>query len=202
MSTPSIFKKRGRILKQAPGRRGLTKGFATTSPPLGGSVLSSRQLGFLMETQLQSNWCWAAVATSVSLFFDPQSIWQQCLVVNQEFQLATCCQDGGSEECDRPWRLERGLNRVGRDGGNASGSLSFSAIQQEIDNQRPVGCFIQWAGGGIGHFVVIEGYRAQGATKRVQVEDPYFGSSDYDFDDFRLRYQNSSGVWQWTYFTR
>ena len=46
------------------------------------------RLDFSMHHQQQTNWCWAAVSTSVALFFNPSSGWTQCAVANGELQEA------------------------------------------------------------------------------------------------------------------
>jgi hypothetical protein len=193
MPAPKIFQTRQLVLPQVSAR--------AIAPPAGGSV-SSRQLGFTMEQQQQTNWCWAAVSTSVSHYYQATSSWHQCSLANHELGQTSCCQDGSSSACDQPHYLERGLSAVRHDGGNSSGPLSFSQVRSEIDAGRPVGCFIRWGSQAVGHFVVIEGYRQQGGIIRLNIEDSYYGASDYDFDDFRDRYQNAGGSWQWTYFTR
>src|SRR4051794_38807258 len=48
-----------------------------TLPPLGGAPTA---LMFTMETQQQSNWCWAAAATSIFKFYSNSNQWSQCSV--------------------------------------------------------------------------------------------------------------------------
>ena len=43
-----------------------------------GSLFKSKQLGFNMEPQQASNWCWAATSKSVSHFYWFFSPWTQC----------------------------------------------------------------------------------------------------------------------------
>lgn len=40
------------------------------------------EIYFSMQHQQQSNWCWAATATSVALFYQPASGWTQCQVAS------------------------------------------------------------------------------------------------------------------------
>ncbi|MEX2552467.1 MAG: hypothetical protein WD627_05655 [Actinomycetota bacterium] len=44
-------------------------------------LFSSVTLPFDMQLQTQSNWCWAATAASVSLYYWPWSGWTQCKVL-------------------------------------------------------------------------------------------------------------------------
>ena len=48
-------------------------------PPAGGGPQSG-MIVFVVENQLQTNWCWTAVTTSVSRFFSTASTWTQCRV--------------------------------------------------------------------------------------------------------------------------
>lgn len=195
MAVPKLFQSKTSILTDVVGAE------VVAQPPIGGAP-QSKSLNLVMQSQQQTNWCWTAVGTSVGLFYEPQQVWTQCQLVNGEFNLTSCCQDGSTAACNKPWRLERALSWVGHYQGNASGSAAFTSVKNHIDQDRPVGGFIRWKGGGVGHFVVIKGYREQNGLQRVEVEDPFYGSSVYTFDDFRLRYQNATGAWTWTYFTR
>ena len=58
---------------------------------INGLFYASKQLPFFMEEQTQSNWCWAATATSVSHFYWMQSYWTQCLVANAQLNQTNCC---------------------------------------------------------------------------------------------------------------
>ena len=51
---------------------------------------SNLVLGFNMEAQTQSNWCWAATSKSVSHFYSFLSPWTQCKVASKELN-NTCC---------------------------------------------------------------------------------------------------------------
>src|SRR5262249_28827267 len=64
---------------------------------------------FEMQQQLQSNWCWAAVASSVAKHYDQTSGWPQCEIANQELGQTCCCTNGGSPDCDKPWCLDLAL---------------------------------------------------------------------------------------------
>jgi hypothetical protein len=157
------------------------------------------QLAFTMQPQQQTNWCWSAVATSVTLYYDPGSTWVQCTVANAELGQTTCCTNGATSQCNQPWYLDLALTRVGNLDHWAGGSIALSAVENEIDSGRLVGARIGWSGGG-GHFVVLEGYQEDGAGF-VYVEDPWYGPSYVGYDTFRTAYQGS-GSWTHTYFTR
>jgi hypothetical protein len=159
----------------------------------------SGQIALTMQTQLQSEWCWAAVSTSVSHFFDGASSWTQCTVAGHELGQGTCCRDGSTAACNVPWYLDRALTRTGNLERRQSGRIGALRIRRELRAGRPVGARIQWAGGG-GHFVVIAGARGV-FSPSVEVRDPLFGISVLPLGAFSTRYQGN-GSWTHTYFTR
>lgn len=163
-----------------------------------------RTVPFSMQPQKREEWCWAAVSVSVSRFYDAQSPWSQCRLVNAELQLTNCCSNGGTGACNQPWYLEYGLERVGNLSGKSEASLPFDEVGGELDGGRPLGCWIRWPDG-TGHFVVLNGYATDfGATppaEWVSVEDPRYGHSDYPYLKFLVSYRKV-GSWTFSYFTR
>jgi hypothetical protein len=65
---------------------GLAPTTAGTAPAGGAAAVAPGKGGypFMMQTQLQDNWCWAAVATSASLHYNSSSGWTQCRVANND----------------------------------------------------------------------------------------------------------------------
>jgi hypothetical protein len=75
-------------------------------------LFQSKQLSFDMQMQTQSNWCWAATATSVSRFYWFLSTWTQCQVANAELERSDCCNSNVPGACNVPWFLDRALTRT------------------------------------------------------------------------------------------
>ena len=164
-----------------------------------GSGPRQLQLTFTVQSQQQLNWCWAAVASSVSLHYDSTSGWSQCALANAELGQTSCCIDGSTSQCNRVWYLDRALRRVDNLSRWVSGAIGLSAVELELAAARLVCARIGWSGGG-GHFVVIKGYREGGAGS-LHIEDPWDGYSFVSYDNFRAVYQGS-GSWTHTYYTR
>lgn len=162
------------------------------------------KLAFQMQRQLQSQWCWAAVSSSISSFYGgpngPSGVpWKQCEVANNAHALATCCDDGSTDECNRDGMLDQGLVVVSHLAGPATGAPeNFAYVQQEIDNGHPIGVRITWNQGDA-HAVVISGYDTQNGTQLVDVEDPYYDSSTYEIGAFTTGYLSGKGQWNNTY---
>ncbi len=168
----------------------------------GESDASWVRLNFTMQDQSQTLWCWAATTVSVAAYYDPQSDWTQCAMVNAVKELTTCCGDGSSIECDEANVLDAPLSRADVLDHKERGSVGYDVIRQETDAGRPIAFRIRWSGGG-GHFAVIEGYRGSG-DEFVAVDDPDPGYDAVDISVSALtdgKYQGT-GSWTHTYFTR
>ena len=94
------------------------------------------------------------------------------------------------------------LTRVGRLASFSGGSTTFADARTEIDNGRPLGVRIGWSGGG-GHFNIIGCYTLNSllGLQSVQIEDPWYGTSVWDYNTFRTAYQGS-GSWTHSYKTQ
>jgi hypothetical protein len=167
--------------------------------PSGGAVLAG-SMPFLMQRQLQANWCWAAVAASTSRYYLPATTWSQCRVACTELGNENCCDDPTPLQCNVDWYLDRGLTTTGNLQTWAAGQLAFSSVKAEVNAKRATGFRIGWTDGG-GHFVVISGYSDNGILQTVDVKDPWFGDSVIPFDVFLSSYQ-SNGSCTHYYFTR
>jgi hypothetical protein len=151
-----------------------------------------------MQHQSQANWCWSAVATSVSIFYDPSSQWTQCLLANAQLGQSTCCNDGSTPQCNQAWYLDRALAGTGNFDHFASGAGSLQALEGEVNGGRVLGVRIGWAGGG-GHFIILDGY--DDPTQFVWVDDPWYGPSYISIGTLGGGYQGS-GTWTDSYYTK
>jgi hypothetical protein len=166
-----------------------------------GTAERRRSLDFEMQHQLETNWCWSAVSTSVSHFYNPASAWSQCSLANAELGETSCCADGSTAACNRDWYLDRALSRIGNLQSWAGAAVPLSEVEHEVNAGRPLGVRIGWHGGG-GHFVVLAGYDDPGTGPGfLRVEDPWYGQSRMAYSAFRNAYQGT-GSWTHTYHTR
>lgn len=152
---------------------------------------------FQMETQQESEWCWAAVSVSVDHYYRPDSYSTQCEIASQVIEGDCCAQP---QQFDEPERLQDALGAVGRLG-SITGRLTFEQLKAEIDAGRPVCIRIEWDGGGA-HFLALDGYRVlQSGARTVDVADPFYADSTNDFDAFPSQY-HGGGAWTATFLTR
>lgn len=164
-------------------------------------IFITRTLSFTMQSQIYSNWCWAATATSVVKFYTPASTWTQCKVACSEKGLSTCCSTPVPAACNTYGTLGSSLTTVGRFNKSEAASLTtFAKIKTEILAGRPVGARTAWSGGGA-HFVAIYGFQEFGSTKYLMIDDPISGKQSMTWATFQTSYRNS-GTWTHTYYTK
>jgi hypothetical protein len=195
MSFPS-FLSPATILSVAPA------GAAKTA--LGGGAGAAQTLNFLIHPQLETNWCWAAVSTSVSLFYDRLSKWKQCGVAENALGRNDCCSDPAAasdpNKCNCQWYLDKALTITGNLNRRESRRLTFNEIQAEIGTQKPIGCRVGWYGGG-GHFLVIRGWVVgETGIEYIELSDPIYLNNPVPYADFASSYQ-SGGDWTHSYLT-
>lgn len=166
--------------------------------PLGGTA-SSSSLSFTMQIQTESNWCWAAVSTSVSRYFNSLSTWSQCTVADSAWARTDCCGGGSSGPCNQPWYLDRALTIVNCFDRMTGTPEHFPVVQSEISAQRPLCSRIGWYVGG-GHFTAIAGWQITAdGTEYYEIHDPIWGVQIVSRIKYETAYR-SSGRWTHSYF--
>jgi Peptidase_C39 like family len=124
----------------------------------------------VIEHQHQDQWCWAAVTQSVCQYFG--NITTQEDIVSQTVNNPGCAT--APDSCDFPFPIQFALQTMGRFD-NQDGVLSFTNIQQQIDNlAHPVAITIAFNGplGPTNHYCLIKGYSVVGGIPHVTVLDP------------------------------
>jgi hypothetical protein len=153
-------------------------------------------LSFVMQRQLQSQWCWAATSASVSHFYNALSTWTQCLVAEQ-IMGSNCCVNPGP--CNQSWYLDKAL-AVTNNFVALNSTLSFQAVENELNAGRVIGARVGWHSGG-GHFMVIYGCDTSNGINYLSIDDPIYGKSRITEAAFLAAYQGS-GSWTHSYTTK
>jgi hypothetical protein len=184
------------------GGPGLGGVMAVVLGPTSASGRSGPSLPFQVETQEESNWCWAAISSAVDRYYNPYSFLTQCEVAAEMPGLQqNACID--PEQNNAPEALQTALDVIGMGNTPKTLGIDFKTLQSEIDAGRPVCARIEWTGGGA-HFVVLCGYqewtRGVNTLATVDVADPFYPDSTRRFDDFPTSY-HGGGVWSHTYLT-
>jgi hypothetical protein len=165
-----------------------------------GGAPTAGATGFRVQPQTQGNWCWAAVSTSVSLFYSSGGPWTQCSVADAELGRIDCCGSGASGPCDIPWYLDRALTRVGCFAGLTASASPVATVQAEVAAVQVLCLRIGWYGGG-GHFMAIAGwFTGAGGVVYIEVEDPISGTIQLPYTTLVSSYQNA-GRWTHSYLT-
>jgi len=158
------------------------------------------QLPFVMQKQAQDNWCWAAVSVSVAAFYSPASTWTQPDLVSHGLKNPACATDGSSPACDISWALDKALGLTKHLHTWNNGVAPVHTLRSELGAKRPIGCRIEWNGGGA-HFVAITGYHDDGVNQGITVDDSCNGRSHVDLAAFPAVYHHHGGTWSHHYLT-
>jgi len=161
------------------------------STTTGTGGLSSNYLPQFMEFQSQSNWCWAAVGTSVGNLFNTGS-WEQCDTASGCLPGRDCCSI--PRTCNIYGYLDKSLTYTKSLQSYNSSMTDLATIRQEIDKGYPICTRVAWDGGGA-HFMAITAYDGNDIT----IQDPAYGTTTMNYSDYATRYQ-SGGYWSHTYY--
>lgn len=156
-------------------------------------------LNFRIQSQQQINWCWAAVTTSICLYYNRSSSVSQCSMANSQLGQTTCCADGSTDACNRGFNTPDALQSNSNLRESASGMASRQRVIDEVVSGTPPCMRIQWPDQST-HAVVIQGFFILlGGDFLVHVEDPFYGHQEY-FPENEL--YHSYGRWIATFFTK
>lgn len=151
-------------------------------------------LNYLTQKQALDNWCWCAVASSVSFFFNKnQNGFQQGDIAGKLINsicsnISTTNNNAPDPSCNVAGDLKDSLNFTGNFAWDLERALSFNELLDQINGFFPVCCEINWPVTGLSHFVSIYGYQ----NNNIIVGDPDFGISTVDYNSF-LNYRQ--GQW-------
>ena len=161
--------------------------------------MPNHQLNYNQQHQEQDNWCWAAVSTSIDLFYSPGNGTTQCALANQIHNQTDCCTNGSSPGCDRTAITGNVLSSLGRLRSQVQRALSFVEVDDELNAAQPVAARIGWSSGGF-HVVVISG-NGDTADEMLTVRDPWNGDWQGSLASFRAAYLGT-GTWVRSYLTQ
>jgi len=165
---------------------------------------------FEIYEQCQTQWCWAAVTTSVLYFFSAPTAdpcLTQCQLVNCILDLEDCCLNGDSEDCNVPWPTNDPLDKLDLLEKYLPNVISFGDLKRELggancQDGRPVGCGLDALGSNASHAVVIAGWCEIDQKEKVWVCDPEGPDEDwFIYNDF-LRLYHERWEWARTYRTK
>ena len=160
--------------------------------------MASRLLEVPLRNQTLDLWCWAAVASAVSAYFQPHLTFvEPCQVAKRVINnTLDCC--ANPLQCDFRADLHTAFQAIGLSAASPVSPLPFAVVADLVINRRfPVGARLVGSGVG-GHFVLIVG--CDDATGKVIVADPSgspgmpSGRWEMSYDDLLRNYGSWQGV--------
>lgn len=150
---------------------------------------------YRIERQLMSNWCWAAVGSSISYYYahftESRTYWTQHHIAHAAYPNENCIDE--PTNCNKLYELEKVLHGLGHLNHEYQ-LLTLNSIKTEIDLLRPLCCQI-FFGARLSHFITIYGYE----HKEVFIADPELGYYRIGYSQFVKKYRG--GKWKRTYST-
>jgi hypothetical protein len=169
-------------------------------------------LPFVAQTQTQTNWCWAAVATSVGLFYGTGN-WTQCGVATEQVnklihpgKVSDCCATPGSSDCNVYGYVYFSLQQVRSVDHWSPTKPPPQEIYERLSRNKELVCLrIRWNGSGnAAHFTTIRGCTdpSDGGPFIVSTSDTLegFSGSTLPYDDLPTKY-HGGGEWTDTFWT-
>jgi hypothetical protein len=151
-------------------------------------------LNFKIQKQILDNWCWAALSSSISFYFNDNSKWSQSIIASALLGHDSCSTVNINNAsiappvCDQVVDISSALKHTGNYATEISRPLTFN--EGQIDGGWPICCQILWKEFSVSHFVAIYGY--QGAN--LIIGDPQSGVCTVDYNQFVNSYRG--GVWR------
>jgi hypothetical protein len=153
------------------------------------SALATKRLDITMQAQQKSNWCWAAAGNTIAAWYGRS--YSQNQFCNAAFGRSQSSQCPNSQATLGD--VQTGLRWTGVNPGSYINNwLRYSALQTEINANRPVETRIQWSSGG-GHMHVLYGYDDSGSW--VYWGDPWPSSQRYSWASHNWYVNNSTFSW-------
>lgn len=135
---------------------------------------------FRLQRQQQTEWCWAAVTSSMMEFMAPERAVSQSEVAANTLKAATVA---SLEELNRQADITKAAQTMGLDEGTRYGNVSRDTMRWLVNEGTPIPIQINWRNNarkngslGSGHYLVVSaiGEEAKGKTL-VYIEDPWVG---------------------------
>jgi hypothetical protein len=158
-------------------------------------------LNFFMEKQKMSNWCWAAVSTSVFKYYQPEAPITQNKFAAGFLKNPNC--NALDPACNKTASLSDALFKLAIFNGRVESHVGPQVVEAEIQKNNPVCCLMlhpEYSG----HYIVVSAiFRNPNDPTQVtvRVEDPIDGSEQIiPYPVLVNGYKGS--FWMKTFFTK
>lgn len=177
---------------------------AVKSPPPGAppTFIPSAGVPFAVHWQIQTEWCWVAVAESLSNFFATSPPQSQCVLAAGPLKM-DCCDLVNKAASNQPGSLKRALQMVGHFATVLAGSPTFAHVEAELNAGRPLAARFMWGPPATGaHFVTLVGCgRDASGVEMLEIQDPQYGYTCEPLAGLQTLYRQNSIQWTHTYMT-
>jgi Papain-like cysteine protease AvrRpt2 len=151
-------------------------------------------LNYQTQEQLLDDWCWAAVASSISIFYSPSSQWTQSALggalLNPVCSRITSDNASTAQAvCRQTLDLSNVLSSINNLAWVVNQPLSLEQIQGQISSGWPICCEMTWPSGQ-SHVITLYGF----SDSLIIIGDPEGGVFSADYEDLVSDYR-SGGQW-------
>lgn len=154
---------------------------------------------YVVDRQLQSNWCWAAVTASLARFYQEDHFADQVKLVSGILKKEYCCSGNGCSTCNRPWYVGEALDHVDVLQNAMPYPVSKKELMEELICNRPVVIVVKWHHAATGHILVVSGFNRSHQFLTWDSRGPDMRL--VSFEDLCAGYEGRS-EWVNTFFTR
>jgi hypothetical protein len=157
-------------------------------------------LDFSVQPQEMTEWCWAAVASSVAQYLSPDGSGpDQCRIAGGLLH-KSCCTTPRPEACNATYELHLALDYVGcLRQMLTSEYLNVEDIAGELRAGLPIAIRVGWDNGE-GHYLCIYGLQKTFEGVKLALSDPIFGDGAMLWSALiGGGYQGAGGGWTDTY---
>ncbi|SES12461.1 papain-like cysteine protease family protein [Actinokineospora terrae] len=148
---------------------------------------------FTMQAQQQTNWCWAASGTSIAASHGVNVSQNNFCALAKNRSTGTQCPNDQADLA----QVRNGFSRLGfsSPGSYVYNTISYSAVQSQLNAAQPIETRILWKSGG-GHMHVLYGFDS--AKSWVYWGDPWPDNYRYNWATYSYYVNNSSFSWTHT----
>ncbi|GGB23496.1 hypothetical protein GCM10011511_54190 [Puia dinghuensis] len=150
-----------------------------------------------MQKQLMDQWCWAAVASTVSFYYynNLNGLRQAdvaSMAVNPVCSIVTADNAADYSQCDEPQDLGYVLKSVTHNGAwDIPQALNPNQIIHQLNGGYPICCQINWNGITVAHYVLLYGIDGD----NVLIGDPAANNYWAPYDYLTSNFANNGGFW-------
>jgi len=153
-------------------------------------------LNVLMQSQLMDEWCWAAVGSTISFYYNSNnSGLYQADIAGQIINPVCANVDSGNagdySQCDLPQDLRTVLQQTKNYAWEIPRAFTMAEITGQLNGGYPICCQINWPGVAVAHYIIV--YGLDGSS--LLIGDPAANNYWAEYNFLTTNFGNSGGQW-------